>query len=180
MSDESITGEIVPHGAPMGRPSGFSEEIAGEICDRLSAGESLIEICEDDHMPAETTVYRWLRHVDRDKFRQDYASARENQADHMADEMKLISDDGRNDWMEKRDAAGLLVGWTVNGEHVSRSKMRWEDRRWRAGKLRPKKYGDKSEVHHTGTVAQPTVALSDDPNEAARQYRDFIAGLSEE
>lgn len=180
MTDEPISGEIVPHGAPMGRPSIFSEEIAGEICDRISAGESLIEICADAHMPGETTVYRWLRQADRTQFREDYASARENQADHMADEMKLISDDGRNDWMEKRDAAGLLVGWTINGEHVSRSKMRWEDRRWRAGKLKPKKYGDKSELHHTGTIAQAKVDLSSDPNEAARQYRDLVQGISEE
>lgn len=184
MTDETaIVGEIVPHGVPIGRPSSYTDEMAQDICDRIAMGESLRSICLDDHMPDQKTVYRWLRREDDvgDRFRQQYARAREDQADTYADEQTDIADDGSNDWMEKRSADGQSIGWTLNGEHVQRSKLRIETRRWLAGKLRPKKYGDKAELHHTGAVA--TVKAPDlpkDQNEAARVYRDFITKVGDE
>ena len=125
-----------------GRASTYTEEMADRICERLSLGESLIQITNDDAMPSEATVYRWLRDEALEPFRQDYARAREAQADHLFDEMQEIADDGRNDWIEKRNGDDGTTGWALNGEAVARSKLRLEDRRWRAGKLRPKKYGD--------------------------------------
>ena len=31
------------------------------ICERIAAGEYLASICRDPSMPAESTVYRWLK-----------------------------------------------------------------------------------------------------------------------
>lgn len=31
------------------------------ICERIAQGESLAAICRDPSMPAESTVYRWLK-----------------------------------------------------------------------------------------------------------------------
>jgi hypothetical protein len=125
----------------MGRPSEFTQEVADLICERLIGGESLRTICDSDEMPSKSTVCRWLA-ADL-TFRDQYARAREMQADILADETLDIADDGRNDWMEKYDKDGAAVGWQVNGEAIGRSKLRVEARRWYAGKLAPKRYGDK-------------------------------------
>ena len=45
---------------------------------------------------------------------------------------------------------------------------------WVLEKLHPRKYGPKVEV--TATTRNANVAISDDPNEAARQYSELIKG----
>ena len=164
-------GEIVPHGAPAGRPLSYTQEIADLICDRIALGESLRSICEDDTMPAQTTVYRWLRRDDDvgETFRQQYARAREDQADSLFDEMNVIADDGTNDWMEKRDQDGAIIGYQLNGEHVQRSKLRIETRKWQASKLKPKKYGEKLDLTTDGDKITP------DMNDAAAKVAALLA-----
>lgn len=120
------------------------------ICDRIANGESLRTICSDEGMPAASTVFLWLN--DDTAFSEQYARAREAQADSLFDEILDIADDGRNDWMEKRNADGQNIGWTENGEALRRSALRVEARKWMAGKLKPKKYGDKLELEHGGKV----------------------------
>jgi len=128
----------------MGRPTIRTEELEDELLSRIIAGESLNAICKEDGKPNITTVLRWLA-ADED-FAARYARAREMQAENMADQMLEIADDGSNDWMEKRNKDGEIVGWSVNGEAVARSKLRLEQRRWYAEKLRPKVYGAKVAV----------------------------------
>ncbi|WP_412474605.1 terminase small subunit protein [Rhizobium sp. WW22] len=127
-----------------GRPSEFTSEIADEICERLAEGNSLRSICEADEMPSKTTVFRWLNAYP--DFRDQYARAREVQADTLFDDILDIADDGQNDWMEKRNADGENIGWMENGEALRRSQLRIEARKWMAGKLRPKVYGDKLDI----------------------------------
>ena len=43
-----------------GRPSKHTPELVAEICERLSAGEPLRQICRDDRMPHWTRMYDWL------------------------------------------------------------------------------------------------------------------------
>jgi hypothetical protein len=40
------------------------------------------------------------------------------------------------------------AGWVTNGENLQRSRLRVDARKWMAGKLRPRKYGDKVEIDH--------------------------------
>ncbi|WP_074633943.1 hypothetical protein [Nitrosospira multiformis] len=47
-----------------------------------------------------------------------------------------IADDGSNDWMESHDPENR--GWQFNGEHVQRSRLRVETRKWFLSKLMPK------------------------------------------
>lgn len=122
---------------PGKRPLEFKQSVADIICDRLADGESLRAICEDDNMPNRSTVFKWLGKIET--FADQYARAREAQADAVFDEILSIADDGRNDWMEKLDDAG----YRENGEALRRSQLRIDARKWMAGKLRPKKYGDK-------------------------------------
>jgi hypothetical protein len=105
-------------------------------------------MCEDDDMPDKATVFRWLAfHED---FRDKYALAREAQADALFDDILSIADDGKNDWMEKN--FGEETRWVENGEALRRSQLRIDARKWMAGKLRPKKYGEKIDVEHSGAV----------------------------
>lgn len=128
----------------MGAPSTFTQELADQICAQLIEGRSLRSICSDDGFPSASTVCRWL--ADNLAFREQYARAREAQADTLADEILDIADDGRNDWMEVETKKGSFI--KLNDEAVSRSKLRVDSRKWFASKLAPKKYGDKVETTH--------------------------------
>lgn len=136
----------------MGRPSEFTQELADSICERIGDGESLRSICSEEGMPSQVSVFRWL--ASRDEFSKQYALAREAQADALFDEMLDIADDGRNDWMATRDDEGNEA-WRANGEHIQRSKLRLEARKWMASKLQPKKYGDKITNEHSGPDGGP-------------------------
>ena len=75
---------------PRGRPSRFSDEILEEICRRLAGGESLRAICRGEAMPHLSTVLRWL--PERPEFRDQYARAREQQAECFVDQIIDIAD----------------------------------------------------------------------------------------
>lgn len=102
-------------------------------------------------MPAKSTVMKWL--TLHPEFVDQYARAREAQADHFAEEILEISDDGSNDWMERRNDDGDVVAVVADHEHISRSKLRVDSRKWLMSKLAPKKYGDK--VVHSGDDESP-------------------------
>lgn len=98
--------------------------------------------CKADDMPSAVTVFAWMRKYP--DFLKQYARAKEESADALAEEIMDIADDGSNDWMEENHKGD--VAYKVNGEHVQRSRLRVEARKWIASKLKPKKYGDKTEV----------------------------------
>lgn len=129
---------------PAGRPTDYTQETVDIICERLADGESLRTICDDKDMPARSTVFRWLSL--HKEFSDQYARAKEVQAEVLADELISIADDGRNDWMERRDSDGENIGWRENGEALRRSALRFDTRKWVAAKLLPKKYGEKIAV----------------------------------
>ena len=81
----------------------------------------------------------------RPEFSEQYARAREAQADKLAEEALQIADDGRSDTY--LDAEG---NEKTNTEAIQRSKLRVDTRKWLASKMAPKKYGDKVTQEHTG------------------------------
>ena len=99
----------------------FSQELFDRICERIADGESLRTICAEDGMPRKASVMRWLA---ADAALSDqYARAREMQADALFDECLTIADDTSREPNDRR--------------------MSFDARKWMAGKLRPKVYGDK-------------------------------------
>lgn len=122
----------------------FSQELFDRICERIADGESLRAICKDDDMPNASTVCRWLAADDGGDLCKQYARAREQQADTIFDEILDIADNAVNDWMERNGQDD--AGWQANGEHIQRSRLRIDARKWMAGKLRPKVYGDKLDL----------------------------------
>lgn len=132
----------------MPRQSEFTQEIADLICERIADGESLRSICADDAMPSTSTVCKWLSQ--QKPFSEQYARARELQADALFDEILEIVDDGLNDWIERKGDDGKTLGWIENGEALRRSALRVDARKWMAGKLQPKKYSEKHQLALTG------------------------------
>jgi len=130
----------------MGRPSDYTQEIADEICERIATTPRGIDfICEsDENLPSARTVHRWLNA--HDDFRQSYLRARERQADLLFDECLEIADHAANDTIVREYENGA-VAELPNSEWISRSKLRVDTRLRMAGKLAPKKYGDKLDVN---------------------------------
>jgi hypothetical protein len=103
------------------------------ILDRLAEGESLRAVCASEGMPGKSTVMEWLD-ADAD-FRTKYARAREAQADVLFEGMADIEDKVMCGEL-KPDAARVVL----------------DSQRWRAEKLKPKAYGAKLDLNHSGSV----------------------------
>ena len=112
-------------------------------------------------MPSQSMVFRWLGSSDPAiaPFREQYAHAREVQAHNWAEEILEISDNATNDWMERRSeaekGAGISTGWVLNGEHVQRSRLRTDNRKWIVSKMLPKVYGEKVTAEVSGPNGEP-------------------------
>ena len=132
--------------ADKGRPTTITLEVIDRICERIMQGESLNKICKDDDMPSAVTFFSWLKKaedgVDEFDLLNKYTRARECQADYYADEIKEVSE--------------LPV---ENAVQLGQLRLRVEALKWTASKLKPKKYGDKTEVDHKSSdgTMQPQV-----------------------
>jgi hypothetical protein len=129
----------------MARPSEFTPEIGTEICRRIAEGESVRSIVKDEAMPSSSSVFRWLLDDDKKSFWEQYEKARNIQAELMFEELVEIADDGTNDWMEKERQNGETFT-VVDSEHIQRSRLRVDTRKWYLSKVLPKKFGDKTVV----------------------------------
>jgi hypothetical protein len=133
-----------------GRPTKYSEELGNKLCSELALGQSLRTVCKSDDMPCVATVFNWFKL--HEEFLEQYTRAKEESADALTDEMLDIADDASNDWMEKLDKEEQPMGYQLNGDHVQRSRLRIETRKWLASKLKPKKYGEKIQQEISGEV----------------------------
>ncbi len=131
---------------PKGRPTTYTEQAANEICERMSKGEFLSDICKDEHMPALRTVYHWRD--DNKDFLARFVRAREDGFEVMAVDCLKIADDGSNDYMTI--TKGDLEYNVEDREVTNRSKLRVETRLKLLAKWFPQKYGDKVDVTSDG------------------------------
>ena len=74
------------------------------------------------------------------------------QADALFDEALEIADEASGDWTT--DKNGKLA---LDHEHVQRSRLRVDTRKWTAAKLAPKRYGD--EIQRTGEGGGPVTFI---------------------
>lgn len=114
-----------------------------QICDAIAEQpRGLHHICrENPDWPTSKTFYEWLKLSPQ--LRDRYACARDLQADLIVDEIIQIADDTASDWIEDEDGKVR-----VDNEAVQRSRLRIDSRKWLAGKLNPKKYGDRQVIEH--------------------------------
>lgn len=148
---------------PAGRPSDFTPELGTAICTRLIEIGSLRKVCEEDGMPDKSTVFRWLLKAEETgateelrSFRDQYARARQIAKDYQFDEH----------WDDLRETAlspvlvdgvpllgpdGKIV-MAVTSQSVALARLKHDAWKWQASKENPKKYGDKIEMEHSGTI----------------------------
>ena len=110
-----------------GRPTDYSHLLAAQICGQISEGKSLRSICKAKNLPSCSTVFLWLSKYP--EFSEQYARAREEQADAIADECLDIAE---------------------HEPDVQRARLKIDTRKWFASKMKPKKYGDKQTLEHSG------------------------------
>ena len=115
----------------------YSETLVQEICERISCGELLICICEDEHMPTMRKVHQWMKgnpdfQMLYNKLVNDRLNVFEEEvikiADDMANDFKIVIKNGK----EKRVA---------NPDMVARAKLRVEVRFRHLKAGRPQKWG---------------------------------------
>lgn len=147
---------VVPK-RPVGRPTDYNADVAATLCAMVAMGMSVRTACKADDMPCVVTFFKWLRLYP--EFVKQYEAAKAESAAALAEELLDIADDGTNDWMEIHDKDGNCVGYKVNGEHVQRSRLRLDTRKWLLSKLAPKKYGDKVDVNLGGQENNPLTVL---------------------
>lgn len=139
-------------GAKIGRPSMYSESLVARICSELACGKSLRTVCKGEGMPSTDTIFQWIHR--RPDFAERYARAKQESADALVEEMVDIADDGTNDFVD--DGEG---GIKFNSEHVQRSRLRIETRKWISAKLKPKKYGERLDMNHGIQPEDPLAKL---------------------
>jgi phage terminase large subunit-like protein len=154
---------------PAGRKSTYTPEIAALICERIAKGESLRKICEDDEAPSTFAVLKWLEK--HPEFATHYARARELQADHYFDEIRDVTDQEPTT-SKTFDEDGNVTSERVDAGEVQHRRLKVDALKWMASKLRPKKYGDLTQVQ--GEVAHRYVAMipartTNDPAEWAKR-----------
>lgn len=133
----------------MGRPTKYNKKVTNRLCVEIATtGKSLKTICEGEDFPAVSAVFRWLN--EHEEFQEQYTRAKQEQADYLVEEMLDIADDGSNDLMTI--TKGREDYEVENKEVTNRSKLRVETRKWIASKLKPKKYGDKLDIDHSGNM----------------------------
>lgn len=124
---------------PGGRPTIYTDELAETICNELSDGNSLLDICERDEMPARRTVYKWR--AERKEFMHKLARARKLYGLSVVDKLKKMADN-LHDKLDKaaddkfsNDRLRALSDVTKSASNIYM---------WIAGKSYPKLFGDNS------------------------------------
>ncbi len=121
-----------------GRKSIFTPELSAAICKAIATTTDGLRkmVLNNPGFPSAQTICEWR--FDHPLFAEQYAQAKRIQADLLAEEILEISDDSSNDFIEDKEGNEKL-----NSEHVQRSRLRVDSRKWIACKLLPKVYGDK-------------------------------------
>lgn len=125
----------------------YTPELAAKVLERLADTGSLAAVCNELSI-GRNTVIRWID-ANRDGFADAYARAKDQGIDKLVEDTLTIADDGTNDYMM------TAQGVKLDAEHVQRSKLRIETRRWLAERMAPKKYGVLNKMELTGVNGGP-------------------------
>lgn len=141
----------------MGRPTDFTSELANAICDRLSQGEPLAQICRGDGMPHPSTFRDWcdrgLKTSAGVSLAIAYARARGDGFDAIAMDALHIADDNGKDTRFVKDGESERAA--PDHDWISRSKLRVDTRLKLLAKWDPNRYGEKLEL--SGDPERPLV-----------------------
>lgn len=123
------------------KPPKYNKELSDYICARVATStHGLRRLCaEDDQLPSATTIDYW-RYI-YPEFEEAYDKAKVRQAKLLAEQTLELADESRDD----PDAINAI-------------KLQIDTRRWLAGKLQPRKFGERTTVE---TVDESSEELKD-------------------
>ena len=125
----------------IGRPLEYTQEMGDYICELVSStGYGLLKLTKlYPELPDKMTINRWRHRLP--EFRAQYAQAKIEQADILAEECLEISDDDTHDVKINHETGEEYC----NTEFIARARLRVDTRKWLASKLLPKQYGQQAE-----------------------------------
>ncbi len=130
----------------MGRPTKKTNALIEEICQRLSEGETLSDICRSDHMPDRRTVGNWQ--LEDDDVFSRIARARDIGCDVIADDtLKIIDAEPERVTIT---IGGEATKTTIDSASVQWAKNRVYQRMQLLAKWNPKKYGERLDLTTDG------------------------------
>lgn len=151
----------------VGRPTTYNQELVDSICEQLALGLPIRTVCAGEGMPAISTLFKWIR--EHEIFSKQYATAKQEAADAMAEELLYIADTPQ---------LGEEITIRANGdEEIKRSDMlghrrlQVDSRKWLMAKMKPKKYGDRLDMSSESTVTHRYEDMNDEQLRAAIESR---------
>lgn len=150
---------------PGGRPTKFTPELGELICELIAEGKSLNSICATvPNMPYIGTVLRWIldgeveKTPDLNSFAISYKRAMEIRTEILFDQIVDIADYKGSDF--KKDSNGNIIfdeagNPIIDHDNIQRAKLQIDTRLKYAGKMKPKKYGDKMTNELVGDKERP-------------------------
>lgn len=113
-----------------GRPTDYSFDLVKRICERLSNGEKLPDILQDDGMPVRSTFYKWKR--EHREFSDLYVNVAQDKGELCLDEIDQTIEDLRKGKLDPSSANVII-----------------QTLKWKAAKFYPKMFGDKTVIDQT-------------------------------
>ena len=134
---------------PGGRPTDLTPEMARRICDLVATHDlGLPRLCTKyPDLPEPQTINRWRR--EHDWFSSNYAQAKMEQAELLAESIDDIAY-GINEYYYTDPDTGASK---IDGGLVAHARLLIDSRKWLAGKLAPKIYGDKALQEDKATLS---------------------------
>lgn len=130
-----------------GRPTIYTLKLAKQVCKALAIStHGLRKVCQNNpNFPCADTILMWR--LENKEFSALYDNAKQHQIEALADDMLDIADDAINDYRQDKDGNDV-----IDSEHIQRSRVRIDTRKWLCAKLMPKKYGDRTITESTVKV----------------------------
>ena len=158
----------------------MTQELFDIVCERMSAGESLTQVCSDKNIPRIPGVMRFIDADASGDRRARYVRARELMQEYWAGEIKQISDTPVEG--EKTEISAQFGKKVTRGDMIDHRRLQIDARKWLLSKLAPHKYGDKVDLNVGGQPAGAPLnslsilAVTNDPIEAAKVYQAVMRG----
>jgi len=112
------------------------ESIVDHVCTEMAKGRAFRTIMlKDKDMPTDKTFHSWIDKSET--YLRQYARAASKRADAIFEDILDIADDQEGDVYKDKDG-----NEQTNHNVIQRARLRVDSRKWMAGKLNPKKYGE--------------------------------------
>lgn len=132
----------------MGRLDTYTAAVAQAICEQLATGQNMVSICSADDMPCDRTVRTWVEKYP--EFAAAIADARVRGFDAIAAECKAIADTPVDGIETTTRADGSVE--VKRCDMLGHRKLQIETRLKLLAKWDPKRYGERLDLNHSGSI----------------------------